>query len=83
MAENNETSHPEVDVRRRILGFFLFPVAFFPLLALLSYDWREIPTLCIPPLRPSANLIGIAGDWFAYAGYQTFGLAIWMVPAIC
>ncbi len=83
MAENNETSHPEVDVRRRILGFFLFPVAFFPLLALLSYDWREIPTLCIPPLRPSANLIGVAGDWFAYAGYQTFGLAIWMIPAIC
>ena len=83
MAENSETSTPEADVRRRILGFFLFPVAFFPLLALLSYDWREIPTLCIPPLRPSANLIGIAGDWFAYAGYQIFGLAIWMVPIIC
>ena len=83
MAESSETSTPEADIRRRILGFFLFPVALFPLLALLSYDWREIPALCIPPLRPTANLIGIAGDWFAYVGYQTFGLAIWVVPPIC
>ena len=83
MAANNDTPAPEIDVRRRILGFFLFPVAFFPLLALLSYDWREIPVLCIPPIRPTSNLIGIAGDWFAYAGYHIFGLAIWIVPFIC
>ena len=83
MAANSDTPVPEIDVRRRILGFFLFPVAFFPLLALLSYDWREIPVLCIPPLRPTSNLIGIAGDWFAYAGYHVFGLAIWIVPFIC
>ncbi len=70
-------------LRRRIVGFFLFPVAFFPLLALLSYDWREIPSLCIPPLRPTSNLIGIAGDWFAYAGYQILGLAVWVLPLIC
>ena len=83
MAENSDTPAPDVHVRRRILGFFLFPVAFFPLLALLSYDWRAIPTLCIPPLRPTANLIGIAGDWFAYVGYSIFGLAIWVVPLLC
>ena len=83
MADNDETTTPDASLRRRILGFFLFPVALFPLLALLSYDWREIPSLCIPPLRPTANLIGIAGDWFAYAGYQVLGLAIWVVPPIC
>ena len=83
MAENKDTYTPEVDIRRRILGFFLLPVAFFPLLALLSYDWREIPSLCIPPLRPTSNLIGIAGDWFAYAGYQTFGLVVWIIPVVC
>ncbi len=83
MAENSDTPAPDVHVRRRILGFFLFPVAFFPLLALLSYDWRAIPALCIPPLRPTANLIGIAGDWFAYFGYSIFGLAIWVVPLLC
>ena len=83
MAESSETTITDTHVRRRILGFFLFPVAFFPLLALLSYDWRAIPTLCIPPLRPTANLIGIAGDWFAYVGYSIFGLAIWVVPLLC
>ena len=83
MADTSETPIPDTHVRRRILGFFLFPVAFFPLLALLSYDWRAIPALCVPPLRPTANLIGIAGDWFAYAGYSIFGLAVWVVPLLC
>ncbi|MCQ2392636.1 MAG: DNA translocase FtsK 4TM domain-containing protein, partial [Kiritimatiellae bacterium] len=83
MAENKDKIDNEVNLRRRILGFFLFPVALFPLLALLTYDWREIPTLCIPPLRPTSNLIGIAGDWFAYAGYQIFGLAVWVLPFMC
>lgn len=61
---------------------FLFPIATFPLLALLSYDWRGIAELCIPPMRPSANLMGIAGDYFAWYGYTLVGFAVWFVPAL-
>ncbi len=73
----------ETGVRRRLIGFFMFPIALFPFLALLSYNWRNVATLCIPPVEPNSNLIGAVGTWFAHTGYQTIGLAIWFVPLLC
>ncbi len=73
----------ESRMRRRVIGLFMFPLALFPLLALCTYNWHDISDLCIPEATPSTNLIGIAGDWFAYIGYKIFGLAVWSVPALC
>ncbi len=73
----------ETGVRRRLIGFFLFPIALFPFLALFSYNWRNVPALCVPPVEPTSNLIGTVGTWFAYTGYQLIGLAIWFVPLLC
>ena len=71
----------EVRTRRWLLGFFLFPIALFPLLSLMSYRWQAIPALNIPP-ETSTNLIGVVGDTFAYYGYLLIGLAIWAVPPL-
>ena len=71
----------EARTRRWLLGFFLFPIALFPLLSLMSYRWQAIPTLNIPP-ETSTNLIGVVGDTFAYYGYLLIGLAIWAVPPL-
>ena len=79
---SSNPAETESRVRRRIIGFFMFPIALFPLLALCTYNWRDISDLCIPA-SASSNLVGIAGDWFAYIGYQFVGLGIWSVPAIC
>ena len=73
----------EPSLHRRLIGFFMFPIAFFPLFALFSYNWRDIPALAIPPNTPTGNLIGAVGNWFAYYGYQLVGLGIWSVPPIC
>ena len=59
----------------------MFPLALFPLVALLTYDWRAIEALNTPPVR-STNWIGALGDGFAYYGYLLFGLAIWIVPVL-
>ena len=67
---------------RHALGWILFPIALFPLVALLTYDWHSIEALQTPP-RPSSNWIGALGDGFAYIGYSAVGLAIWVVPALC
>lgn len=69
--------------RRRIIGILLFPIALFPLLALLSYDWHCVPELLTPAVTPTANLIGPLGDRFAYVGYALVGLALWTVPLFC
>lgn len=66
----------------RVAGWLLFPLALFPLVALLTYDPRAIEWLNTPP-EPSTNWIGLVGDNFAFLGYMIFGLAIWVVPALC
>ena len=73
----------EPTIRRRLIGFFMFPIALFPFLALISYNWRDIPTLQIPPEVPTSNLFGAAGCWFSYLGYQIVGLAVWTIPLLC
>ena len=65
-----------------IIAWLLFPISLFPLVALLTYDWRAISTLNTPPAQ-SSNWIGALGDFFAYYGYTIFGLGIWIVPVVC
>ena len=71
---------------RSVLGWllciWLIPISLFPLVALLTYDWRAVASLRIPA-EASTNWIGPLGDAFAYYGYQLFGLAVWIVPVVC
>jgi S-DNA-T family DNA segregation ATPase FtsK/SpoIIIE len=68
--------------QHRLIGFLLLPIAFFPLLSLLTYDWRDISWLSSPPQTPPANLIGVVGAWSVFAGYTLIGLAVWVIPAL-
>ena len=79
--EEDELNRPK-GLGSHFVGWTLFPLALFPLVALLSYDWRAMPQLCVPP-EPSSNWIGALGDYFAFYGYQLLGLAVWVVPVSC
>ncbi|MBQ6136187.1 MAG: DNA translocase FtsK 4TM domain-containing protein, partial [Kiritimatiellae bacterium] len=79
---NDATAAEPTGRERHVFGWMLFPLSLFPFVALMTYDWRAVPALRTPP-EPSSNWIGAVGDGFAYYGYQLFGLAIWVVPAIC
>ena len=82
MTDRNTTTDNRKSERHAI-GWFLFPItAIFPLVALLTYDWRAIAALQTPP-GPSSNWIGALGDGFAYWGYTLVGLAVWTVPTFC
>ena len=78
---DNSLNPTERSFSRIVLSWLLFPLALFPLVALLTYDWRCISSLHTPPM-PSTNWIGALGDGFAYCGYMIFGLAIWIVPIL-
>lgn len=71
---------PEHQTRTRLIGFLLLPLSLFPLLGLISYDWRDISWLQVPPNDPPANMIGIVGAWSTFAGYSLMGLTLWLVP---
>ncbi len=78
--KSDEKHEAERRVYRRVFGILLFPVALFPLLSLITYDWRDISWLNVPPFSPPANLIGLAGAWSVFIGYSLLGLALWVVP---
>ena len=67
---------------KHAFGWLLPLFAFFPFIALVTYDWHAIADLNLPP-APSANWIGALGDGFAYWGYKLVGLAVWLVPVLC
>ena len=64
------SSNSDGETRReahRFVGWLLFPLSLFPLVALMTYDWRAIGFLRTPP-EPSANWIGALGDASPTAG---------------
>lgn len=77
MADHSSTP---TDKHTGIFAWLLFPLALFPLMALLTYDARVYTEY---PAVPSSNWIGALGDCFAHYGYLLFGLAIWIVPILC
>ena len=80
-----DTSSNGVDTGREkhVFGWFIFPIMLlFPLVALLTYDWRAIAALQTPP-QPTTNWVGALGDTFAYHGYVLVGLAVWAIPIAC
>ena len=82
MTDPSSSKLVDSNARRGLIAFTSVPLAFFPLVALLTYDWRAISSLNAPP-APSSNWIGALGDGFAFFGYTAFGLSIWIVPVLC
>ena len=82
MTDPSSNNIVDSNARRGLVAFTSVPLALFPLVALLTYDWRAIAALNTPP-APSSNWIGALGDGFAYYGYAIFGLSIWIVPLLC
>ena len=80
---NSDDRSTRQPAQKILFGWLLFPTALFPLVALLTYDWRSPITGLASPPMPSSNWIGSLGDGFAYYGYLFFGLAIWIVPVVC
>ena len=69
---------PALVRRRRILGVLVLLYAVIAFIALISYDWRDVPWLCNPPSPPGgipANRIGLLGAWLTFLGYGFAGLA--------
>ncbi len=83
-AKMTEIDRSEWDrqMRLRIIGLFLLPLSVFPLLSILTYNWRDISWLNSPPLDPCFNWIGPVGAWSVFLGYSYIGLALWIVPVI-
>lgn len=53
-------------------------VLLFVAASLISYDAADAPSHSVwPTNEPAENWCGSVGAWVAWAGYRTFGLAVW------
>ena len=63
----------------KLVGLALVAAAVFLALALATFDWESVRTLCENP-RETRNLIGVLGNGVAHGAYVAFGLAAWCFP---
>ncbi len=73
---------PPPSLAARLMGAALIPASLFPVLALVTYDCRDIAWVHVPANLPSANLMGVVGAWLVFGGYALFGLALWLLPPV-
>lgn len=56
----------------KLVGLVCFTVAVLAGMALVSFNWECVASLCAKP-KPQTNLVGYLGNQFAYYGYMSFG----------
>lgn len=66
-----------------VVGIGLAFIAFLLLVALLSYDRKDLPTTSVPYNKYPSNWIGLFGAWIGFGLFQTFGAAAYLLPLFC
>ena len=61
-------------------GIVLLTFSVLITIALVSYDWQDIPVLKAPSNYPPANFIGLAGAWLSFVALMTFGVSAFLLP---
>lgn len=68
-------SQATITRRRCVFAPLVLLFTVLALVALVSYDWRDIRWMCNPPNTPAVNSIGHVGAWMTFLGYGLGGLA--------
>ncbi len=79
MTELQETRKTGV---RELSGIVLLTFSLLMVLALVSYQWKDIPVLKVPTNNPVANFIGPAGAWFSFVALMVFGVGAIFIPVV-
>src|SRR6266850_1010531 len=65
-----------------IIGIVLIAVSVLTLVALLSYDLKDVPANTTDFNKTPSNWIGPAGAWLAYALFFVFGAGAYLLPIL-
>lgn len=77
--QNVKVKSPEDRLYWKLAGVGMIALSVFAALALATFDWECVSSLT-ENVKPQTNLIGSIGNWLAYCGYVSFGLAVWCFP---
>jgi S-DNA-T family DNA segregation ATPase FtsK/SpoIIIE len=65
-----------------VIGILLGAAALLLMVALLSYDPRDLAANFVPPNNPLHNRVGPLGAWTALELFRVFGVAAFMIPVL-
>jgi len=77
MAKQSETVRSP---KREAIGVILLALCLLSFLCVFSFDAEDISFLHDPPASPPHNLVGLLGAWFAFFGFQLFGIGGYLLP---
>ena len=77
--QNVKVKSPEDRLYWKLSGVGMIALSVFAALALATFDWECVSSLT-ENVKSQTNLIGSIGNWLAYCGYVSFGLAVWCFP---
>jgi len=80
MAKKSSPDPAPTHGRHDIIGFILMGLAVLLLLALLSYDARDVRANAVPPNNPVRNSCGPIGAWVGYVCFSGAGVAAYLIP---
>src|ERR1051325_2972979 len=66
-----------------IIGVVLLVFALLLLVSQWSFNWHDIGWLAKPASKPAHNWIGPLGAYLAWTGFLFFGIAGYVLPALC
>lgn len=79
MTELQETRKTGI---RELSGIVLLTFSLLMVLALVSYQWKDISVLKVPTNNPIANFIGPAGAWCSFVALMVFGVGAILIPVV-
>jgi len=72
-----------ISAKQKLWSILIGAGGFFLLLALVSFDPKDLGVLSAPPNRPVHNIGGVVGAWLAFLGRGGFGWASFVLPLLC
>jgi S-DNA-T family DNA segregation ATPase FtsK/SpoIIIE len=77
-----DSAQPQPHGLNDVIGILLATAALLLMVALLSYDARDLAANYVPPNNPPHNRAGPLGAWMALKLFRFFGVGAFMIPAL-
>src|SRR5688500_14715767 len=68
--------------RNDVLGVIFFALSVIVLIALFTYDPKDLSVNAVPPNAAVQNWIGSVGAWGAFGLFRVFGAAAYLLPIV-